>query len=115
MAQEAPKAIYLVCVMVEDDGSLAECSAIKYQDMLWLVPKWIDSPSEGTTQPERIICMDGQPYQPGGRIGEKIFDYTLNRPIPTAVLYGPDPSQAAGGFVVELIPDIKLRRRTDIH
>lgn len=98
--------------MIEDSGSIAHGSAIKHEGKLWLVPQWLDTPSEQTTQPERIICLDGLPYQLDGKLGGKTFDYLLQRPIPTAVLYGPNPSQEAGGFVVELKPAIKFRRLT---
>lgn len=108
MAQD--EKIYMVAVMVEDDGSLAECAAIKHEGKLWLVPQWRDNPTEQTTKPERIICLDGQPYQPGGKIGDKSFDYLLNRPVSTAVLYGPSPSQEKGGFVVEMLPNITFQR-----
>jgi hypothetical protein len=38
--------------------------------------------------------MDGLPYQKGGKHGNKRFDYTLNRPIPAAVLSGPELTTA---------------------
>jgi hypothetical protein len=107
-----PDEIYRVMVMIADTGQLAECDAIKYQGKLWLVPNWLDSPAEQSTRPERIIYMDGLRYQEGVEQGGRKFDYTLSHPIPIAVLYGPDPSQAEGGFVVVLSPDIKFPRRS---
>jgi len=110
MAQEQDDKIYLVLIQVEDDGKFAQCSAIKHEGKLWLVPQWNDSPTEQTTMPERIICLDGLPIQQGGNLGDREFDLLLNRPVPTSVLYGPIPSPATTPFVVVGQPNIKFRR-----
>ena len=115
MAKAQDDKIYSVLIMIQDSGSMAECNAIKHQNKLWLVPQWIDNPTTQTSKPERIICMDGLPYQAGGKVGNREFSYLLSSPIPTAVLYGPNPSQAADGFVVEMSPDIEFQRRIVTH
>lgn len=104
--------VYTALILVQDDGTLAECAAIKHKGGFWLVPQWLDSPSEQTTSPERIIGLAAASVQPGGRRGGRDFDLLVNDPIPIAVLYGPNPTQAAGSFVVEMAPAIVFSRRS---
>ena len=107
--------IFRVMMMIADTGQIAGCDAIKHQETLWLVPNWLDSPTETYTRPERIIALDRSWYQDGGKQGNERFDYTLMRPIPKDALYGPSPSQTKDSFVVVLSPEIKFPRRTGIQ
>lgn len=59
--------------------------------------------------PERIICLDGLPYQRGGDLGAIELKYILNFPIPMTVLYEEIPPEQSFGLVVEMHPDIKFR------
>jgi hypothetical protein len=109
-----PDKIYKVLVMTEDPAHLSSCTAIMHNEKLWLVPQWLDNPTEQTTKPERIICVDGM-YQPGGKVGHGSFDFVLNVAIPKAVLEGPIQSQIIGNFVVIGLPNIEFRMKARIH
>lgn len=91
--------------LVASEGGIYKFDTIEYQGGLWLVPKWIDMPSEGYVSPMRLIRMDVLPHQrtPGGP-----GDYMLNHPVPRAVLDGNVSPQSAKAFVVLEQPDLKI-------
>ena len=104
--------IFLVGIQTKSkEGGIGggPCPGIEHAGTIWLVPRWIEDQEEGVTMPERIICLEGLPYQRGGRFGDIELRYILNYPIPIAVLYGDDPPKPSSGFVVEMRPTIKFR------
>jgi hypothetical protein len=115
LAEAEPAQIFKVLILIEDDGSLCEADAIRHQGSLWLVPKWIDSPSEKTTRPERIIRLDNLPMQPGGSMGNPSAPFVLNIAIPKSVLEGPIQSQTTGNFVVIGLPNIVFPMKSRLH
>lgn len=107
-----PSEIFLIAIQTRaKDGTVggAQCAGIEHERKLWLVPQWLDMPTEQVTMPERIISLEGLPIQPGGRWGPIEFRYILNYPIPTDVLYGENQRQQASGFDVRMHPAIKFR------
>ena len=82
---------------------------IKYQDKLWLVPGWLDTPSAGMSKPERLICLDGLTYEESPN--DPRGDYVLNDPVPTFVLNGRIPPELVDMFGVILGPDILFPSR----
>jgi hypothetical protein len=108
MARQNEPKIFNVLIQIEDGGSVAKCHAIHYKGALWLVPKWLDNPSEQITRPERIVLLDKLPMQPGGTFGNHQADFVLNVAVPKSVLEGPIQSQSIGNFVVIGLPDIEF-------
>jgi hypothetical protein len=107
-----PSEIFLVGIQTKGrDGTLggAFCAGIEHAGKLWLVPQWLNNLTDQVTMPERMICLEGLPYQQGGRLGRMELRYVLNYPIPTAVLYEENPPKPSHGFVVEMRPAIKFR------
>jgi hypothetical protein len=97
--------IFKVIIQVADDGSVYECHGINHAGAFWLVPAWLEVPSQGITKPERIIRLDGLRMQPGGTLGRDA-DFVLNVPVTKAALDGPIQSQIIDNFHVEGLPDI---------
>jgi len=90
-----------------DDGKIDSCDTIEHEGGLWLVPVWLEAPTQGWRKPGRIIRMDNLPHQnaPAGFQQQ----YVLNVPIPRAVLDGRTPPEQAHGFVViDAPPNIEV-------
>lgn len=103
------RTIYSIIVKFSDDGSLAQCAAIRHEGRLWLVPEWIDDPDAPLMRPERIVCIDGLPLKPGGTLGSRKFDWILRPEIPKALLTGP-VAEAPGPLVTIARPDLPFPR-----
>lgn len=81
----------LKCLISFSDGYVGRCFGIHYADKLWLVPSWLELPSEPSAKPERIIRFDTFPHQAlGGRGGEFDFE-NIQLPIPESGLSGELP------------------------
>ena len=89
------------------EGELLRCDAIEHEGALWLVPEWLQNPTEGWMTPVRIIRISGfrlQKLPPGNWIG----DYILNDPIPRDVLEGRTAAKSGVQFEVVERPDIQI-------
>jgi len=84
-----------------DEGSIWKIDTIEYDGGLWLVPQWLEVPSEGVTMPARIIPIDVLPHQ---KTEQGPADYLLTGPLPKSVLDG----KTTTGYVVVERPDIKI-------
>ena len=74
-----------VVALEDGDGTIFHMDTIEYQGRFWLVPAWLEAPSEGWKMPVRIICLDPLPHQkfpPGSGYG----DFVLSGPLPKAAL-----------------------------
>jgi hypothetical protein len=49
-------AIRKVKYVREDDDALLVGDIIEHEGKLWLVPEWLQGPTENTRRPARIIC-----------------------------------------------------------
>ena len=107
--------IFKALVHMIDDGSLGECDVIEYQGRKWLVPSWIESPSEGLTMPKRIIPLDSFAHQemaPGNPYG---VDLVLNAPLPRELFDEEIPQELATRVGAVERPDISIRAGGGIH
>lgn len=76
----------LKCFALTSDGFAITCDGVEYKENLWLVPRWIDHPTELTSSPERILRFDCFQHQPDPT-GE--FDYqNILLPITASALNG---------------------------
>lgn len=92
-----------------DDGVVYQVDTLRHRGGLWLVPRWLESPTEKLRRPARIIRIDTLPHQKVKRGPDSIpADYVLNGPIPKAVLDGANPKAGEQQFVVEEMPQIAL-------
>lgn len=93
-------------VHTPDSPEVYQIDVIEYEGKLWLVPLWL-SPQDGKWQtPARIIRFDHLKHQNRGLKG--VFEYTLQAPIPTAVLNGTAPPQEAAYYEVIERPNIQF-------
>lgn len=100
------KTLFIVAVMCEN--SILNVDGLRYEDNLWLVPKWLDYPLEKMSKPERMIRFDNLPHQELS--GNSAHDFLLQQPIPKAVLDG----ETTEGFEVRLALSITFGIRTDV-
>lgn len=89
-----------------DDGFLYRVDTIEYQGKFWLVPTWLDKPTEGWRIPERIICLDVLPHQKTGTSDPA--DFVLSHGIPKSVFDGRIPPQSEDSYIVVERPDIRF-------
>ena len=94
--------ILKVLVIGIENGTISKCDAIEYDNKLWLVPKWIDSPAQGVTRPSRLVRFDTMRHQvtPNSQT-----DYVLNDPMP-AELFAIRTPPARPGYEILEMPDI---------
>jgi len=103
-----------------EDGVMGSCSAVEYQDAIWLVPKWLPFPDEGYAKPERMIRLDQFQHQrfdspvagPGPFEGA---DFAVNDPLPRTLFFGELTSQLKARYVVLDKPDAKFRVGGILH
>ena len=89
----------------DENGIIYRVDTIKYTGKIWLVPGWIDNPKAGWRIPERIICLEGLPYEetPGGSA-----DFLLNGGIPRSVFNGQILPELKNQYTVIEKPDIRF-------
>lgn len=103
--------IYKTIVAISGDpeyhGQILRMDTIQYEGQMWLVAMWLDSPSEGFSVPERIICLDTLPHHISSF---ENADFVLNDPIPKSVLDGRVPEKSEFEYVVKERPNLKVPR-----
>jgi hypothetical protein len=77
-------------------SQILDCDAIEHQGKLWLVPFWLDSPSQGVTTPGRIIRFDCLSYS--DTRGSNIGDFVIHKPIPKALFEHQTPKEPVVGY-----------------
>lgn len=94
--------------MVRDDrGNQIICPTIEHEGELWLVPKWLELPTEESPKPERLIRVRGVPFRPAaGNV-----DYVLDCAIPTSVLFAHEPPPPGSDIILLFRPSIESGRR----
>ena len=74
----------LKCLVGLGDGMVVTCDGIEHEGKLWLVPGWLEHPTEPIAIPERIIRFDCFPHQADQEGG---LDYqNIQLPIPESAL-----------------------------
>ncbi len=94
-------------------GEIFCIDTIEYDGKMWLVPRWLEAPSEGWKTPERIILLDSLDHQATPADFEA--DFVLNLPVPKDVFEGRIPKGSEGEFVVIERPDVKIPIPRGIH
>lgn len=79
----------LKCMAGLGDGYVVTCDGIAHEGKLWLVPSWLEHPTEPIAIPERIIRFDNFPYQED--LGGGLDYQNIQLPIPESALLGPMP------------------------
>jgi len=98
-------------ISVEGEG-VGSCDTVEHEGKLWLVPEWINgTPTKGFSKPARIICLTSLSHT----VCRSGADYTLQNPIPRAVLQGHVPSQLKDVYVVIETPDIVVETPPTFH
>jgi hypothetical protein len=108
----AVKIYKTLVALANEGGDIFTADTIKHEGKMWLVPTWLENPTEGYKIPERIVCLDTLQHQ---RTPEAQEDFCINVPIPRTVLYGPAPSLPAHGYVVKFRPDVRIPIPRGIH
>ena len=86
-------------------GQLFLLDTIEHEEQLWLVPMWTVFHDEKLKKPNRIIRLDGLPYQ---KVKFGQADFLLRIPIPKELLDRRKPDKIAKPFVVKEAPDISV-------
>jgi hypothetical protein len=106
-----PKMIMKVAVWSNSAEDTAWYDAIPFQGGIWFAPEWIDGPYPNTQKPVRLIRMDALPHKV---LGDLLDDghrrYSLDGPIPKAVLAGATSLQSGQRYEVVENPELFVRR-----
>lgn len=95
--------------LVPVGDTIYAADVIEHEGKLWIVPHWLDSPTEGWSTPTRIIRMDKLPHQATPNRPEA---FVVNVPIPKEFVgLEPIPALAKIGFEIVETPDVKRWRR----
>lgn len=84
------------------DGGLFTVDCVFYEGMYWVVPEWLENPSEGWKKPARIVALDFGQYQKAGIGGHDLLYQSGS--IPKSV-YDEKPDKR---FRVINLPDLKF-------
>ncbi len=77
------------CLVGLSDGMVITCDGIAHAGKLWLVPRWLEHPTQPIAMPERIIRFDDRPYT---RASDEGIEYEgVQLPIPESSLLGQMP------------------------
>lgn len=80
----------LKCLVGLGDGMVVTCDGIAHEGKLWLVPRWLEHPTQPIAMPERIIRFDNLHYQKASP--DEGLDYeNILLPIPESALLGAMP------------------------
>ena len=106
--------IYKAMVFLDTpDGAIYQMDVIQHDGRFWLVPMWIESPSEGWKKPARIICLDTLKHQKS--IGSPTADFVLNVPLSKAVCDGRFLPLAKSEYITVEAPNIRIDIPKGIH
>jgi hypothetical protein len=94
----------LKAMVGSDDGKIYECDVIEFEGKTWLVPHWIDAPSQGVTSPGRLILLDTIPH----KRTEGWMGIVVHNPVPKALLDRETPREPISGFEVRELPDLRI-------
>ncbi len=105
--------IYQTLMYYEGENDILYIDTIEYDGKMWLVPRWLEAPSEGWKTPVRIILLDLLYHQviPSGVPA----DFLLKLPMPKDVFEGRIPKGSEDEFVVIERPDVKIPIPRGIH
>lgn len=99
--------------LANNTSRIVIADTIEHEGKKWLVPEWLEAPSEGWKKPARIICIESLPYTraPKNYPG----DHLLTTPLSTDVLDG--KSNTVEGVEIDVIeaPDITFPIPKGIH
>lgn len=89
-----------------DDGEMAHCDAVEYDETIWLVPRWIDSP-EGYRTPERMLRLDQFEHQMFP--APSPINIAINEPVPHALYSGELTEELKVKYMLYDRPDFRFR------
>lgn len=92
-------------------SSILTVDTIKVGGHFWLVPTWLEHPTENWKMPERIVLLDWLQHQPMGgskTVGQAQF--LVNEPVPKSLFDDARPSSKDPRHVVHLQPNIRMRK-----
>ena len=105
--------IYQTLIYFEVGAGTFLIDTIEYDGKMWLVPRWLEAPSEGWKTPARIILLDSRDRQTAPADFEA--DFVRRSPIPKDVFEGRIPKGSEDEFVVIERPDVKIPIPRGIH
>ena len=96
--------LFKVSVSFDDSGKIFIADGLEYQDSVWIVPKWLNYPTEGNRKPERIIRLqkDETQHTPNS----SIFLYSAKYPLPASLLSALNQSEIPEGYAVQFLPNL---------
>ena len=96
--------LFNVSVSFDDSGKIFIADGLEYQDSVWIVPKWLNYPTEGNRKPERIIRLqkDETQHTPNN----SSYLYSAKYPLPASLLSALSQSEIPEGYVVQFLPDL---------
>ena len=96
--------IFKVTVSFDNNGNIYKADGIEYEGAIWIVPKWLNYPSQGNKKPERIIRLqkDETQYTPNSSMQLYLAMYPLPAILETAL----NQSEIPEGYAVQFLPDL---------
>jgi len=102
-----------MCAIEGHGGIFYSIDVIESGDEFWLVPKWLENPSQGYKIPERAIRLAALKHQVTP--SDPDHDFWVSRPIPKLYLETTTPISIDAKPVVLLQPDIQVLIPKGIH
>ena len=101
--------IFKVTASFDDNGNIYTMDGIEYEGSIWIVPKWLNYPSEGNKKPERIIRLqkDETQYTPNSSMQRYLAKY----PLPAILQSALNQSEIPSGYAVQFLPDLTFAIR----
>lgn len=92
--------------MVPLQDWIQKVDVIEHENRFWLVPLWLDSKTEGWTEPAFLIPLDRFAHQPSS--AGSIWDFLVNEQLPKEFWSDHIPTELAKRYGLIQNPGIRL-------
>jgi hypothetical protein len=92
-------------IIADTTHTIVQMDVIEHAGQFWLVPEWLDNPTQRVSMPLRIVSLATMSHQ---RTEGAAQEFVVNDPVPKLVFDGQIPPEQSDKFVVVELPDIRI-------
>ncbi len=96
--------LFKVLVSFDNSGDVFISDGLEYEGSVWVIPKWLNYPTEGNRKPERIIRLQKNETQHTPNSSRQL--YLAMSPLPAILQSALNQSEIPEGYAVQFLPDL---------